>query len=59
MPLLEPSSAFLTASIAPLVKRLSLANLHLVFPVTGKHSITMSPPPSLLHAGILASRFGG
>ena len=35
MPLLEPSSAFLTPSILPLVKRLSLADLRHVHPITG------------------------
>ncbi len=58
IPLLEPSSAFLTVSILPLVKRLSLANLHLVFPITGKHSITTSPPPSVPRAGIFAPLSG-
>ena len=37
MPLPQPSSAFLTSSILPLVKRLSLANLHHVSPITGEH----------------------
>ncbi len=34
MSLLKPSSAFLTTSLVPLVKRLSLANLHPVSPIT-------------------------
>jgi hypothetical protein len=56
MPLLQPSSAFLTASLVPLVKRLSLANLHPVFPITGKRSVTTSPPPSVPRAGMFAPR---
>jgi hypothetical protein len=56
MPLLEPSSAFPNTSIVPLVKCLSLANLHHVFPITGKYAITTSPPPSVPRAGILAPR---
>ena len=56
MPLLKPSSAFLNASIIPLVKRLSLANLHHVFPITGEHWATTLPPPSVPRAGILAPR---
>jgi hypothetical protein len=56
MSLLRPSSAFLTTSIVPLVKRLSLANLHPVFPITEKRSITTSPPPSVPRAGMLAPR---
>ncbi|GHO80116.1 hypothetical protein KSD_78870 [Ktedonobacter sp. SOSP1-85] len=55
MPLLQPSSAFLTASILPLVKRLSLADLHHVLAITAWRSVTMPPPPSLPHASILAS----
>jgi hypothetical protein len=35
MPLLKPSSAFLNTSLVPLVKRLSLADLRLVHPITG------------------------
>lgn len=34
MPLLQPSSAFLNTSIVPLVKRLSLADLHHVHAIT-------------------------
>ena len=55
MPLLKSSSAFLTPSLAPLVKRLSLANLHLVSPITGERWATMLPPPSAPHTGILAA----
>jgi hypothetical protein len=54
MPLLGPSSAFLTSSLVPLVKRLSLANLHHVSPITGEHWATTLPPPSVPRAGILA-----
>ena len=56
MPLLGPSSAFLTSSILPLVKRLSLANLHRVSPITGERWATTLPPPSVPRAGILAPR---
>ena len=45
-PLLLPSFAFSDTSISSLLKLLSLANLHPVFPITEKHSITTSPPPS-------------
>ncbi len=54
MSLLQPSSAFLTSSLVPLVKRLSLANLRLVQPITDWHLATMLPPPSVLRAGMLA-----
>jgi len=56
MSLLRPSSAFLTASFVPLVKCLSLANLHLVSPITGEHLATTLPPPSVPRAGIFAPR---
>ena len=36
---------------------LFLADLRLVHPITGWHLATTPPPPSVLHAGILASRF--
>jgi hypothetical protein len=58
MPLLRPSSAFLTASIVPLVKRLSLADLHHVSPITGEHWATTLPPPSVPRASILAPLCG-
>ena len=58
MPLLKPSSAFLNSSIVPLVKCLSLADLHHVLAITARHSATMPPPPSLPHAGVLASLSG-
>ena len=58
MPLLKPSSAFLTASIVPLVKRLSLADLRHVHPITGWRWATTLPPPSVPRAGILAPLVG-
>jgi len=57
-PLLFPSFAFSGASIASLLKLLSLADLHPVLAITARHSATMPPPPSLPHAGILASLSG-
>jgi len=57
MSLLQPSSAFLTSSILPLVKRLSLADLRLVHAITAWRLATTLPPPSVPHAGILAPRF--
>ncbi len=56
MPLLKPSSAFLNTSILPLVKRLSLADLRLVHPITGWPWATTLPPPSVPRASILAPR---
>jgi hypothetical protein len=56
-PLLLPSFAFLNTSILPRVKRLSLADLHLVHAVTAWHLITTPPLLALPHAGILASSF--
>src|SRR6266700_2381111 len=56
-PLLFPSFAFSGASISSLLKLLSLADLHHVLAITARHSATMPPPPSLAHAGILASEF--
>src|SRR5438105_578165 len=56
MPLLQPSSAFLTPSIVPLVKRLSLADLHRVHAITAWRLATTLPPPSVPRAGILAPR---
>ncbi len=56
-PLLFPSFAFSGASISSLLKLLSLADLHHVLAITARHSATMPPPPSLPHAGILASEF--
>ncbi len=56
MSLLGPSSAFLISSILPLVKCLSLANLHPVSPITGERWATTLPPPSVPRAGILAPR---
>jgi hypothetical protein len=35
-----------------------LADLHLVRSITERHLITTPPPPSVLHAGIFASRSG-
>jgi len=35
-----------------------LADLHLVQAITAWHLITTPPPPSLLHAGMLASLMG-
>jgi hypothetical protein len=35
-----------------------LADLHPVSPITEEHLITTPPPPSLPHAGILASLSG-
>jgi hypothetical protein len=58
MPLLKPSSAFLNTSILPLVKRLSLADLRLVHPITGWPWATTLPPPSVPRAGILAPLSG-
>jgi hypothetical protein len=58
MSLLKSSSAFLTVSILPLVKCLSLADLRPVHPITGWHLATTLPPPSVPHAGILASLAG-
>jgi hypothetical protein len=58
MPLLEPSSAFLNPSLLPLVKRLSLADLRHVHPITGWHWATTLPPPSVPRAGILAPLSG-
>jgi hypothetical protein len=58
MPLLKSSSAFLTSSLAPLVKRLSLANLHHVSPIAGELWATTLPPPSVPRAGILAPLAG-
>src|SRR5260221_8244079 len=57
-PLLFPSFAFSGASISSLLKLLSLADLHHVLAITARHSATMPPPPSLPHAGILASLSG-
>ena len=34
-----------------------LANLHRVRSITERHLATTSPPPSILHAGIFASRY--
>ncbi len=59
MPLLKPSSAFLNTSILPLVKRLSLADLRLVHPITGWPWATTLPPPSVPRASILAPRSPG
>ena len=56
MPLLKSSSAFLTSSLVPLVKRLSLADLHHVSPITGELWATTLPPPSVPRASILAPR---
>jgi hypothetical protein len=42
--------------LVPLVKRLSLANLHHVSPITAEHSATTLPPPSVPRAGMLAPR---
>jgi hypothetical protein len=56
MSLLQPSSAFLTSSLVPLVKRLSLANLRLVQPITDWRLATTLPPPSVPRAGMLAPR---
>ncbi len=56
MPLLGPSSALLTSSLVPLVKRLSLANLHHVSPISGERWATTLLPPSVPRAGILAPR---
>jgi hypothetical protein len=58
MPLLRPSSAFLTVSIVPLVKRLSLADLHHVSPITGERWATTLPPPSVPRASIPAPLAG-
>ena len=49
------SSAFLRCSIVPVVKCLSLADLHLVHTITVWHLITTPPLPALPLAGILAS----
>jgi hypothetical protein len=57
MSLLQPSSAFLTSSIVPLVKRLSLADLHPVHAITAWHLAITLPPPSVPRASILAPRF--
>jgi hypothetical protein len=47
IPLLKPSSAFLTPSILPLVKRLSLTDIRRVHPITGWHlAITLLRPLS-------------
>jgi len=54
MPLLQPSSAFLTSSIVPLVKRLSLADLRRVHAITAWPLATTLPPPSVPRTGILA-----
>ncbi len=56
MPLLKPSSAFLTPSILPLVKRLSLADLRHVHPITGWPLAITLPPTSVPRAGMLAPR---
>src|SRR5512135_3449359 len=58
MPLLKPSSAFLNTSIVPLVKRLSLADLHHVHAITAWRLTTTLPPSSVPRAGILAPLFG-
>jgi hypothetical protein len=59
MSLLQPSSAFLTSSIVPLVKRLSLADPHRVHAITAWHLAITLPPPSVPRAGILAPRSPG
>jgi hypothetical protein len=48
----------LTASILPLVKRLSLADLHHVLAITAWRSVTTPPPSSVPRAGILAPLSG-
>ena len=58
MSLLQLSSAFLTSSLVPHVKRLSLADLHHVSAITVEHWATTPPPPSLPHASMLASPCG-
>ena len=58
MPLLQPSSAFLTASIFPLVERLSLADLHPVPAITAWRSVTTPPPSSVPRAGMRAPLSG-
>jgi hypothetical protein len=58
MSLLKPSSAFLTSSFLPRVKRLSLADLRRVHPITGWPLATTLPPPSVPRAGILAPLLG-
>ena len=55
---LFPSFAFPGSSISSLLKLLSLADLHHVLAITARHWATMLPPPSLPHAGILASLSG-
>jgi len=53
-----PSSAFLPSSVCFAFLGLTLADLHPVRPMTGRPLATTPPPPSLPHAGILASPRG-
>jgi len=53
-----PTSAFLPSSICSAFQGRPLAGLHLVRPMTGRPLATTPPPPSLPHAGMLASPRG-
>ncbi len=53
-----PSSAFPAASVSMRFSWLTLADLHHVQPITGRHLATTPPPSSATRAGIFAPQVG-